>query len=652
MGHDRPNEGFETFTRTCLKLKQKRHTADVCREMKDQLAGDRSGTGPTPPPESNDIENQVRLLGYALSERAPRVLEELVALTAAAHGELAPEVDESLARICTIATVTLAEWMSGGRPEDGLEAASEAFELFGQLAAHREAPLDEVTKRCLRWREGVAIVLREAAAELGTNPAARHRATAMTQATLDVTLVRMCEVFEQERASAAEELASRREQLAYIATHDQLTGLANRESALQRATLMLGRARRGASIAALHINLDGFTAIVDTLGHAAGDELLRAVAERLDGVVRGSDSLARLGGDEFVVLAEDTAPSEGPQLIAERIRAALRAPFAAADGEVTLTASIGVAAGDRDSAEALLADAEIASHQAKLEGKDRWVLFEAGMQDRVRQLVALEKDLRAALERDEFFLVYQPTLDLRLMVPTGVEALIRWHSPTRGLVQPNDFIPALEENGLIVPVGRWVIEQACAQGAAWARAGHRVGVAVNVSARQLDGDEFVTVVEEAIATSGIDPRALTLEITETALMRSPEATARRLHAIKELGVRISIDDFGTGYSSLAHLQRFPVDALKIDRSFLAQLVDNPEGETMLRTLVQLGKALSIETLAEGIERSVDLALLREEDCDSGQGYLFAKPLDVAEAERFLSSWRPEDSGLPGSSVGG
>jgi diguanylate cyclase (GGDEF)-like protein len=595
-----------------------------------------------PQPENTEreqIEQEVRLLGSTLRERAPRVLELVVERTSEAEGELDPQVDERLERICTIATVTVADWMSGGRPEDGMDAAQEAFELFGQLAAHRAAPLHEVTKRCLRWRDGVADTLREIAAQLGVSDRARRRALAMSQATLDVTLVRMCEVFEQERGRVEAELDSRGEQLAYLATHDQLTGLPNRTLIVDRAEQMLGRARRnGSPVAVLHVNIDNFTIINDTLGHAAGDELLRGVAARLDGLVRDSDALGRLGGDEFVLVAEEASLDAGAEVIAERLLEALRTPFSAGDTELALTASIGVATGVRNSAEELIGDAEIAAHRAKVEGKDRCVMFESGMQDVVQRQAALEQDLRAALERDEFSLVYQPTMDLRGMIPTGVEALIRWHSPTRGLVQPNDFIPQLEQSGLIVPVGRWVLEHACAQAAQWHNAGQRVGVAVNVSARQLDGDEFVSVVENAIATSGIDPGALTLEITETALMRNPQETARRLHAIKDIGVRIAIDDFGTGYSSLSHLQRFPVDALKIDRSFLSQLADNPEGETLLRTLVQLGKALSIETLAEGIERDQELALLQEEDCDSGQGYLFARPLDAEEAARFLREW--------------
>jgi diguanylate cyclase (GGDEF)-like protein len=569
-------------------------------------------------------------------------LELVVERTAEAHGELDPQVDESLERICTIATVTVADWMSGGRPEDGMDAAQEAFELFGQLAAHRAAPLHEVTKRCLRWRDGVADVLREAAAQTGISDRARRRALAMSQATLDVTLVRMCEVFEGERIRMEEELDNRGEQLAFLATHDQLTGLPNRALILDRAEQMLSRARRnGSPVAALHINLDNFTVINDTLGHGTGDELVRGVAARLDGLVRDSDALGRLGGDEFVLVAEEASLDAGAQLIAERLLEALRTPFTIGSAELAVNASIGVATGVRRSAEELLGDAEIALHRAKAEGKDRCVMFESGMQDVVQRQAALEQDLRAAIEREEFFLVYQPTFDLRGMVPTGVEALIRWRSPARGLVQPNDFIPQLEQSGLIVPVGRWVLEHACAQGAAWREAGHPIGVAVNVSARQLDGDEFVAVVEQALATSGIDANALTLEITETALMRNAQETAQRLSAIKQLGVRIAIDDFGTGYSSLSHLQRFPVDALKIDRSFLSQLAENPEGETLLRTLVQLGKALSIETLAEGIERSQELVLLQEEDCDSGQGYLFARPLEAGDAERFLREWPGE-----------
>jgi EAL domain-containing protein (putative c-di-GMP-specific phosphodiesterase class I) len=277
-------------------------------------------------------------------------------------------------------------------------------------------------------------------------------------------------------------------------------------------------------------------------------------------------------------------------------------------------------------------------YRAKWEGKNRYVVFESRMQDDAHSRMALELDLRDALARNEFFLMYQPTFDLRDMRATAVEALVRWRNPTRGIVQPNDFIPLLEETGLIVEVGRWILNEACRQGAEWRTNGHTIGVAVNVSGRQLDADDFIDDVRQALARSKLAPEALTLEITETAIMRNVEATARRLTAIKELGVRIAIDDFGTGYSSLAHLQRFPVDALKIDRSFITRLTENPEGETLIHTLVQLGKALAIETLAEGIEQPRELSLLREERCDSGQGFLFARPLDASSTTPFLDEW--------------
>ena len=230
------------------------------------------------------------------------------------------------------------------------------------------------------------------------------------------------------------------------------------------------------------------------------------------------------------------------------------------------------------------------------------------------------------------------TFNLRDMSATGVEALIRWKHPTRDIVQPNDFIPLLEATGLIIEVGAWVLKEACCQGAIWREAGHPIGMAVNVSARQLDTDEFVTDVRNALSESGLDAGALTLEITETTLMRNVAETSRRLTAIRELGVRIAIDDFGTGYSSLAHLQQFPVDALKIDRSFISRLTESSEGETLIHTLVQLGKSLSIETLAEGIEQQQELSLLQAEECDSGQGFLYARPMDAVAAETFLQTW--------------
>jgi diguanylate cyclase (GGDEF)-like protein len=601
-----------------------------------------------PPCERPD--HDVHRLGVELGERVDEVMRLTRRRKRTGRSSSAPELDaallESFERVGRGSTTAMASWMAGASDETSRGAGREVWATYGQLAAHSAAPLDAVTKRCLRWRDAVIEILTDSAAKLDVPAPALLQTVAMTHRAFDVTLVRICETFEHERARIADELTRREEELAFMATHDPLTGLPNRTLILDRGEQMLSRARRSrAPLAALLIDLDNFTAINDTLGHAAGNELLRAIAARLDGVVRDVDALGRVGGDEFVVLAEEFSEAADAMLIAARLTEALRAPFALADSghaALTVTASIGIASGERASVEDFLRDADIAMHRAKRDGKNRHVLFESGMHDIVQSRMELEMAMRSALEHDEFFLLYQPTLDLGGMRPTGVEALIRWRSRERGLVQPGDFIPLLEETGLIVEVGRWVLAEACRQGASWHERGLELGVAVNVSARQLETDEFVADVRAALADSGFPAEALTLEITETALMRNPEQTARRLRAIKDLGARVAIDDFGTGYSSFAHLKQFPVDALKIDRSFISQMSENPEGETLLRTLVQLGKALSIETLAEGIERESQLSLLREASCDSGQGYLFARPLSVEDTEEFLASWQPRE----------
>jgi diguanylate cyclase (GGDEF)-like protein len=589
----------------------------------------------------NDPGEDLRRLGEALSGRTADVAEGILTRNLASAQTLDAMVEDSFARVGTVSTIAVARWMSGASPEVAREVGRESWQIFGQLAAQRAAPLNEVTKRCLRWCDAASEVVRESAAAYDTPPEILVQALAMLQRSLNVTLVRMCESFDAERKLADEQLERRQEELAFLATHDPLTGLPNRTLILDRVEQMLARSRRNQTpVAALFIDLDNFKSINDTLGHDVGDELLRAVAARLDGIVRTTDAFGRLGGDEFVVVSEELSLSAGPELIAERLLEALKEPFklgADAETRLTVTASIGIASGDRTAPGDLLRDADIAMYRAKWDGKNRHVVFETGMQDAVQTRMELEMDLRVALANEEFFLVYQPTFDLRDMSPTGVEALIRWNSSTRGTVQPDDFIPLLEETGLIVEIGKWVLDAACAQGAAWRATGHKIGMAVNVSARQLDTDQLIGDIEGALSHSGLAPEALTIEITETTLMRNADETARRLTTIKELGVRIAIDDFGTGYSSLAHLQKFPVDALKIDRSFISGLTDNREGETLIHTLVQLGKALSIETLAEGIEQTQELSLLREENCDSGQGFLFARPLDVAATEAFLES---------------
>jgi diguanylate cyclase (GGDEF)-like protein len=430
------------------------------------------------------------------------------------------------------------------------------------------------------------------------------------------------------------------EEIRHQSLHDALTGLPNRVLIMDRVNQALSRARREHfEVAVLFIDLDGFKDINDTLGHGAGDKLLQAVAARFFETLRDSDTVGRLGGDEFIVLTEGVSLAAGPELVAERLLDVLAEPFYLeedSDTRVSISASIGIAMGLRETAEDFLRDADIALYAAKDAGKKCFVVFEAEMQAVLRSRHELELDLLAAVGTDQFFLLYQPIFDLQDMSVVGVEALLRWHHPNRGLLQPDSFIPALEGSGLIVPVGRWVLLEACRQAAAWHRRGQITRMSVNVSARQLDADGIVDDVRHALVMSGLPAANLTVEITETSLMRNTKNAQRQLMALKSLGVLIAIDDFGTGYSSLAYLQQFPVDSLKIDRSFISGMAKSSEGDALLHTLMQLGKALNLETLAEGIEEPGQLEQLQSEKCDVGQGFLFAKPLPADEIEAFFA----------------
>jgi diguanylate cyclase (GGDEF)-like protein/PAS domain S-box-containing protein len=430
--------------------------------------------------------------------------------------------------------------------------------------------------------------------------------------------------------------------LSHRALHDSLTGLANRQLTIDRADQMLARARRTGGPAALcFLDLDNFKDTNDSLGHEAGDKLLRAVSERLTGVLRSSDTVGRLGGDEFVILTEGPSLTVGPMIVADRIRSALRRPFVLEGFEglpITVTASMGIATGDRASAQELLRDADIALYQAKAAGTGCCVLFEPAMQSAAVDRMELKSALYSALENDQFFLQYQPVFDLQTMKIRGVEALTRWNHPARGVILPDEFIPMLEDTGLIVRVGQWVLNRACDEAAGWHRSGLPLSMSVNVSMRQLETDAFVTHVKEALMMSGLDPGALVIEITESSLMRDADATIARLRQLKEVGVRVSIDDFGTGQSSLAYLRRFPVDELKIDRSFIAAMDGSAESEALIETLVELGRKLGLATVAEGIETSVQLQVLREHNCSWGQGFVFSRPADPEVIEQLLRNF--------------
>ncbi len=421
--------------------------------------------------------------------------------------------------------------------------------------------------------------------------------------------------------------------LSHQSMHDALTGLPNRVLAIDRATQMLARAHRNeATMAALHVDIDAFKDVNDSFGHAAGDEVLRVVGARLSEVVREADTVARVGSDDFVLLLDSLTLEAGPELVAERVRDVLAQPIDLPDDSarwLSVTVSIGIALSGGGSADELFRDADLALHDAKRSGKNRWSVFQSATQTSGYDRLSMQMELRDAIDRGELFLLYQPAYDLGTETIIAVEALIRWQHPTRGVVSPADFIPLAEDTGLIVPVGRWVLEAACRQAVAWHRSGLPLRIAVNVSAAQLDHPYFVRDVADVVRETAIDPRLLTLEVTETALMRNPDAAAERLRELKDLGLMIAIDDFGTGYSSLAYLRQFPVDALKIDRSFVAGITHSSVSKALIHTLIELAQTLGLRTIGEGIEEETQLRHLQCERCDAGQGFLFSRPVPAA-----------------------
>jgi diguanylate cyclase (GGDEF)-like protein len=430
-------------------------------------------------------------------------------------------------------------------------------------------------------------------------------------------------------------------EIRHQALHDHLTGLPNRVLVLDRAEQMLARAHRNSTeIAIMFVDLDGFKDVNDTLGHQVGDEILRAVATRFRAVVRETDTVGRLGGDEFVVLTDCATMSPGPEMVAERLISSLSLPFhLGGEGRfpISISASIGIAIGRRESAQDLLRDADIALYAAKAAGKKCSILFEPSMGEAIQVHHELETDIRLALSGSQYFLVYQPIFHLETMELLGVEALIRWNHPIRGVVGPDEFIPILEETGLIHEVGAWVLDEACRQCRIWQDENRGINVSVNVSARQLEGRTLLGHVTAALRRHSIDPDLLTIEITETVLMRDTVEALRQLQELKNIGVRIAIDDFGTGHSSLAYLRQFPVDAIKIDRAFITDVSQSLEGRALIQTFVQLGKALKIETIAEGIEDTSQLSVIKAEHCDSGQGFLFARPMSPEAIEELFEA---------------
>jgi diguanylate cyclase (GGDEF)-like protein/PAS domain S-box-containing protein len=426
-------------------------------------------------------------------------------------------------------------------------------------------------------------------------------------------------------------------ELVRLAFHDSLTGLANRALFHDRVEHVIDS--RGISDAAvLFLDLDDFKHVNDGLGHDAGDDLLREVASRLRHAARPGDTVARLGGDEFAVLLERCPdPIGSARHVADRILSALTEPVLLSDGLITVSASIGIATPDHDATvSSVLRDADIAMYEAKAAGRGRWVLYTSSMRAATVERLQIDQDLSEALEREQLRIVYQPVVELSTGAIAGFEALLRWNHPVLGLIGPERFIPLAERSGLIIPIGRWVLEQACATAATWQLENGRrdLTMAVNVSARQLASSDLVSHVEDALADSGLDAGSLILEMTETVLVDDPEAAAGRLRQLRRLGVRLAVDDFGTGYSSLSYLRQYPVDILKVDKSFIASITET-ELPALVHGLIELGHTLQLELVAEGIETPAQLAHLQMERCRLGQGYLFSRAVDEAEASALL-----------------
>jgi diguanylate cyclase (GGDEF)-like protein/PAS domain S-box-containing protein len=430
-------------------------------------------------------------------------------------------------------------------------------------------------------------------------------------------------------------------EMIHSAQHDFLTNLPNRmhlNDRINHAIILASRHRK--KVAVLFLDLDGFKHINDSLGHSVGDKLLQSIAKRLLQCVRGSDTVSRQGGDEFVVLLSEVEQSEDAAITARRMQQAVAGPHSIGRHDLHVTTCIGVSVYPEDGpdAETLIKNADTAMYQAKENGPQSYQFFKPAMSVRAVERQSIEGNLRRALERKEFRLYYQPKVNLRTGEITGAEALIRWAHPTRGLVSPAEFIPVAEDCGLILPMGKWVLGEACKQAQVWVDAGLPMAtMAVNISAMEFRDEAFLEDVFAILGETGLDPRSLELELTESVLMRRAESTEAILKTLRARGVQLAVDDFGTGYSSLSYLRKFQVDTLKIDQSFVRQITTAPNSTTIVSAIISMGRSLNLKVVAEGVETHEELAFLQVNQCDEAQGYYFSRPVLSQEFAMFLKT---------------
>lgn len=593
---------------------------------------------------------------------------------AIAEGELSPELIDSLAATRMAAAAGIAD-ISGDGGEAELTLLYAAYDQAltrelaaigaGDFAVAKQIDEDEVDPAFDRLQEAIEGEAAEHAEKAAATGRLMNTATALIiiGASLGAWLLIIFHersvrslngTLEKKVKSRTGELHSANAKLEYLAYHDSLTALPNRSLLEDRLVQALAQAqRKGQMLALIFIDLDAFKVVNDTLGHSVGDQLLRAAADRLKALVREGDTVARIGGDEFVLLLNDVGDVDNAVEIARRVGRNLKEPYRIAEQELTVTVSCGISIfpTDGEDATSLLRNADTAMYRAKEQGQDDFQLYTPGMGVEVRRRLALENELRRAIAEDQLVLHYQPIVDINTGKIASCEALVRWQHPEHGLMPPMEFIGLAEKAGLMIALTEWVMRAACLQHKAWEGAGLRiVPIAINISAHRFQYSGFGDMTRRLLLETSLDPRQLRLEITEGVLMEDTDRAAVVLKSLRDQGIRISIDDFGTGYSSLSYLRHLPIDNLKIDRSFVAGISDNPEDQAIVQAIMALAQSLHLNVIAEGVETDGQLQFLRREGCQQVQGFLFARPMPGADFAKLLGADKALVPGGPPSTL--